>query len=379
MVNNFIKILISELEKIKKSNRYRFLREISSKPDKHVTLNNQEVLNLCSNNYLGLASHPEIIKAESEAAKKFGAGSTGSRLITGTTSLHLLLEEKVAQFKKTEKAIIYNSGYMANIGILDALTDDKDVILSDELNHASIVDGCRISKANVKIYKHKDLNHLEHQLKESKKFNKKIIVTDSVFSMDGDIAPLDGIVALAEKYNAFVMTDDAHATGILGENGAGSGEYFGLSDKIHIQMGTFGKALGTFGAYVAGSKELIELLINKSRPFIYTTAIPPGVLGATLKSIEIVQSDEGKKRREFLLKKATLLRKQLNKVGIDTLGSETQIIPVLIGDEKKTMAITEKLLENNIFIQGIRPPTVPEGKCRLRISLTVETDFNKNF
>lgn len=369
-----IDFLIDELNKIKQKNRYRFLRNISSKPDEKIILNGKEVLNLCSNNYLGLSGHPELIKAEIEYAEKYGCGSTGSRLITGTMSPHLELEEVVAKFKGTDKALIFNAGYMANIGIIDALTGENDIIYSDELNHASIVDGCRISKAKKVIYKHCNLNNLEDLLKKEKG-KKKLIVTDTVFSMDGDIAPLKDINFLAKKYNAILMTDDAHATGVLGKNGGGGGEYFSLQEEIDIQMGTFGKALGTFGAYVAGRKELIEYLINRARPFIYSTALPPGVIGATLKAIEIVESEEGKLRRKILFRKAKFLRKKLKEAGFNTLNSCTQIIPVLIGDEKTTMKITEKLLENGIYVQGIRPPTVPENMCRLRISVTVPVDI----
>jgi len=284
---------------------------------------------------------------------------------------HLELEEAVTKLKKTERAIIFNTGYMANIGVIDSIIDENDAIFSDELNHASIVDGCRITKAKKYIYNHCDLNHLEDLLKKEKLAKKKLIITDTVFSMDGDIAPLKDINFLAKKYGAFLMTDDAHATGVLGENGGGGGEYFGLQEEIDIQMGTFGKALGTFGAYIAGRKELIEFLINKARPFIYTTAMPPGIIGATLRAIEIVQSEEGRLRRKILFRKAKFLRKKLKEAGFNTLNSCTQIIPVLIGDEATTMKITEKLLENGIYVQGIRPPTVPENMCRLRISVTV--------
>ena len=368
---NFIDFLKEELNEIKKKNRYRFLREISSISDEKIILNGKKVLNLCSNNYLGLSGHPELIKAEIEYAKKYGCGSTGSRLITGTMTPHLELEEAVTKLKKTERAIIFNTGYMANIGVIDSIIDENDAIFSDELNHASIVDGCRITKAKKYIYNHCDLNHLEDLLKKEKLAKKKLIITDTVFSMDGDIAPLKDINFLAKKYGAFLMTDDAHATGVLGENGGGGGEYFGLQEEIDIQMGTFGKALGTFGAYIAGRKELIEFLINKARPFIYTTAMPPGIIGATLRAIEIVQSEEGRLRRKILFRKAKFLRKKLKEAGFNTLNSCTQIIPVLIGDEATTMKITEKLLENGIYVQGIRPPTVPENMCRLRISVTV--------
>jgi 8-amino-7-oxononanoate synthase len=374
-MENFVKFLKNEIDIVKKSKRYRFLRVISSKPDSKIILNNKEVLNLCSNNYLGLAGHPLLINAEIEACRKYGVGSTGSRLITGTMEIHKQLEQEVAKFKNCEKAILFNTGYMANIGVLTALVSEKDAIFSDEYNHASIVDGCKMSKATKFIYKHCNMEHLETLLKKSGNFVNKLIVTDSVFSMDGDIAPLNDIVLLAEKYNAFIMTDDAHATGILGENGSGSSEFFNLSGRIHIQMGTFGKALGTFGAYIAGCKELIDFIINRARPLIYTTALPPGIIGATMKAIEIVKSDEGRKRRKHVLNKAENLRKILNKNGLNTLNSQTQIIPLLIGDEETVMQLSEKLLERGIFIQGIRPPTVPRGMCRLRISLTVNTDF----
>jgi len=376
---NFIEFLKKEITNIKKINRYRFLREISSLPNETIILNGKKVLNLCSNNYLGLSGHPKLIKAEIEYAKKYGCGSTGSRLITGTLTPHIELEEAVAKLKGTEKAIIFNTGYMANIGVIDALTDENDVIFSDELNHASIVDGCRISKAKKVIYKHCDLNNLEDLLKKYKNVRNKLIVTDTVFSMDGDIAPLQDINFLAKKYNAILMTDDAHATGILGKNGGGGGEFFNLQEEIDIQMGTFGKALGTFGAYIAGKKELIEYLINRARPLIYTTALPPGIIGATLKAIEIVKSEEGKLRRKLLFKKAEYLRRRLKEKGFNTLNSCTQIIPILIGDEKTTMKITERLLKNGIYVQGIRPPTVPQNMCRLRISVTVpvELDFKR--
>ncbi len=259
---DFIEFLRNQLDEIKNKNRYRFLREISSIPNEKIILNGKEVLNLCSNNYLGLSGHPELIKAEIEYIKKYGCGSTGSRLITGTMTPHIELEEAVAKLKKTEKAITFNTGYMANIGVIDSIIKENDAIFSDELNHASIVDGCRITKAKKYLYRHCDLNHLEDLLKKEKLAKKKLVVTDTVFSMDGDIAPLKEINFLAKKYGAFLMTDDAHATGVLGENGGGGGEYFGLEDEIDIQMGTFGKALGTFGAYVAGRKELIEFLIN---------------------------------------------------------------------------------------------------------------------
>jgi 8-amino-7-oxononanoate synthase len=279
--------------------------------------------------------------------------------------LHQRLEERIAHFKKIEAALLFNTGYMANLGVIPALMDKGDIILSDELNHASIVDGCRLSKAEVRVFPHKDMNVLEEFLKESQRFRRRLIITEGLFSMEGDLAPLPQIVALATRYSSLVMVDEAHATGVLGGEGRGSIEYFGLEDRIDIIMGTLGKALGSFGAYIAGSKELKDFLINRCRSFIFSTALPPSVLACSLAALELIE--KAPQLREALWRNVHFLKQGLKGLGFDIAG-EAQIIPLIIGEAKSTMDISERLLEEGVFVQGIRPPTVSPGKSRLRIT-----------
>jgi 8-amino-7-oxononanoate synthase len=279
--------------------------------------------------------------------------------------LHQRLEERIAHFKKTEAALLFNNGYMANLGVIPALTDKGDIILSDELNHASIIDGCRLSKAEVKVFPHKDMNVLEQLLKESQQFRRRLIITEGLFGMDGDLAPLPQIIELAARYSSLVMVDEAHTTGVLGREGRGSIEYFGLEDRVDIIMGTLGKALGSFGAYIAGSKELRDFLINRCRSFIFSTALPPSVLACSLAALKLIE--KAPQLREALWGNTYLLKQGLKGLGFDIAG-EAQIIPLIIGDAKLTMDISERLLEEGVFVQGIRPPTVPPGKSRLRIT-----------
>jgi glycine C-acetyltransferase len=280
------------------------------------------------------------------------------------------LEEKIKGFKGTEAALLFNSGYHANIGVIPALAGRSDDIFSDRLNHASVVDGCILSRANPTRYPHRDTDTLERLVKRSKA-GKKLIVTDGVFSMDGDIAPIKELAGIAERYGATVLLDDAHATGVLGRDGKGTLEHFGLAvHPLIIQMGTLGKALGTFGAYVAGSKDLVELLVTKARSFVYTTALPPAVCAAAKRAIELVEEEPDRRRR--LLDNASFMREGLRDAGLDTMASETQIIPVIVGSTEKTMEITTRLLERGLFIQGIRPPTVPENTARLRVTVMAE-------
>ncbi len=333
-----------ELDSLKKSGLYRQLKIID--PKKHLIF--------CSNDYLGLTNHPKII----EATKGLKTGSGASRLVSGNIPIHEELENKIAKFKKREAAIVFPTGYMANLGVISALTNEKDLIIIDRLNHASIIDGCRLSKAKLKVYPHKDMAALEKILQQSEKFKKKLIITDSVFSMDGDIAPLPQIVALAKKYNAITMIDEAHATGTIGKTGRGAEEYFGIEGQVDIVMGTLSKAIGSLGGFVAGKKELIDFLVNKSRSFIYTTALPPTCCAASIAAFEIIESNPG--LIEQLKTNARLIKSD----------AKTPIIPILIGDAKKTMEISEKLFAKGIFVSGIRPPTVPEGKSRLRITVS---------
>lgn len=329
---------------------------------------------LCSNNYLGLADHPALKRAAVEAVERYGTGSGASRLVSGTMELHAALEERLARFKGTEAALVFNSGYAANSGIIPALAGRGDVVFSDRLNHASIVDGCLLSRARFVRYPHNDMNALERLLAEHRGAGRMLIVTDGVFSMDGDLAPLPALAALKRQYGALLMVDDAHGTGVLGESGRGTAEQFGVTADIDLQMGTLGKALGGFGAYVAASAEVVELLVNRARSFIFSTSLPPAVLAAARAALDLVDSPEGDALRRRLARSAALFRDALQGAGFDTMGSETQIVPALVGEAEPVMAFTRRLLEEGYYVQGIRPPTVPAGTCRLRCTLMATHD-----
>lgn len=354
----------------------RFLREISSASDPHVVFDGRDYLLLCSNNYLGLANHPHLIEASCRATRDFGVGSGASRLVCGSLSLHHRLEEALAEFKGSESALLFNSGYAANTGILQGLYGPDDLIFSDALNHASIIDGCRLSGARVRVYPHNDLDALEELLKEEKsqRRGRWLIVTDAVFSMDGDLAPLPGLVALKEGYDAWLMIDDAHGGGVLGAGGRGTAEHFGCLDKIDLHMGTFGKAFGSYGAYLAASRAVTDLLVNRARSFIYSTSLPPGVTAANLAALELVGSPAGAALRAQLASHRQLFAGRLNAAGLNLCGSESQIVPILTLDPEPTMQAVAALFEKGIFISGIRPPTVPVGTCRLRATLMATHD-----
>jgi 8-amino-7-oxononanoate synthase len=324
-------------------------------------------LNFCSNNYLGLANHPALRAAAKEAIDRYGCGSGASRLISGNMELHEKLEEKIAWLKGTETALIFNSGYQANTGLFSCLLGEGDTIFSDALNHASIIDGCRLARARVVVYPHRDVNRVEEELKKASVQARKLIVTETIFSMDGDEAPLAEIVDLAERFGAMVMVDEAHATGVFGPNGAGIVAKLGLGNRGIIQMGTLGKALGGFGAYVAGSQALRELLINRCRTFIFTTALPPSVLATALAAIDV--SVKEPERRLALWHNCRALRDGLKKIGFALTESQSPIQPLVLGEERRCMAFSEALLQRGVFVQGIRPPTVPPGTSRLRITL----------
>lgn len=363
-MNNHI---LEELSKLTAQGLRRGLKLVEGPQGPRVRIDGREVILLCSNDYLGLASHPLVKEAAIRAVEIFGAGAGASRLVSGNMEPHAELEDRIRRFKGTEAALLFNSGYNANMGCITALADRSTEIFSDRLNHASIVDACVLSHARVKRYPNRDTDSLESMLKLSKA-RKKLIVTDSVFSMDGTIAPLKDIAGLLERYNAMLLVDDAHATGVLGKRGTGSLEHLGIDHPSIIQMGTLGKALGSFGAFIAGPDELIELLISRARPFIYTTALPPAVCASATKAIDIIE--ENPAIREKLLENTLFFKKGLEAECLDIMGSSTQIIPVKVGDAGKTMDLSRKLLERGVFIQGIRPPTVPEGTSRLRITLT---------
>jgi 8-amino-7-oxononanoate synthase len=357
-----------ELAQFEHQNLLRRLRVVADPYGSSVMLDGQRVILLCSNDYLGLARHPALEQAACSAMQQYGFGSGASRLISGNSPLHQELEERLALFKGTEAALLFNSGYAANTGIIPAVASSGDVILSDSLNHASIIDGCRMSRAQVHVYRHRDMNHVEDLLKKAAFARRKLIVTDGVFSMDGDIAPLPELTRLAEQYGAMLMVDDAHATGVLGKGGKGTVEHFNLEGRVHIQMGTLGKALGSFGAYAAGSRALIDYLINTARSFIFSTALPPAVCAASSAAIDIVEQEP--ERRTALWKVRNRLAEGLESIGIDTKGSETPIIPVMIGNAGRSAAVSSLLLEAGIYATAIRPPTVPEGTSRIRTTVT---------
>ena len=364
--------LASELDQLKDMGQLRFLRTIDGPQQAHTSLRGKPILLLCSNNYLGFANHPQLRDRARAVTERYGCSAGASRLISGTMGLHVELEEKIANFKKTPRALLFNSGYVANLAILTTLVGAGDVIYSDALNHASIVDGCRLSRAQLKIYRHCEVEHLEDLLRDSAAgFRRRLIVTDSVFSMDGDVAPLPEIAELARKYDAVLVVDDAHATGVLGRCGRGSAEHFGLGyNDIDIQMGTLGKALGSCGAYIAGAPQYVDYLVNKARSFIYSTALPPAALGASQAALDLLLEDPAPVQHLRFL--ADYFRQGLKKMGITVRNDPTPIIPIVVGDSNKTMELSTWFLEQGVFIQGIRPPTVASGQSLLRVTVSAD-------
>lgn len=358
-----------ELDVLLNEGLYRRMRLLQGEQSSRVTLDGHDVLLLCSNNYLGLADHPALKQAALEAVERYGAGSGAARLVSGNMELHEALEKRIAAFKGTEAALVFNSGYAANTGIIPALVGREDVVFSDRLNHASIVDGALLSRARFVRYPHNDMVSLRRLLEETHVSGRRLIVTDGVFSMDGDLALLQEVVALKKEFGALLMVDDAHGTGALGETGRGSAELCGVTSDIDIHMGTLGKALGGFGAYVAGSRVIVDILINRARSFIFSTALPPAVLAPSLAAFDLIDSPAGTELRHRLAHKSRLFRDALQRSGFETGRSVTQIVPVLVGDAATTMEFSRLLLEEGVFVQGIRPPTVPAGSCRLRCTL----------
>lgn len=354
------------LEELRESGLRRRLRLVEGAQGPRVVLDGQPVLLLCSNNYLGLAEHPQVREAAAEAALRWGAGAGAARLISGNMEPHRQLEERMATFKGYEAALLFGSGYLANIGAISALAGRDSVVFSDELNHASIVDGCRLARAETFVYRHADVEHLAWGLCEAKGRG-SLIVTDGVFSMDGDVAPLAELAELAQRHGCRLMVDEAHATGVLGPGGRGSVAAAGLSGEVDLVVGTLGKALGSYGAYVCADAELTEYLLNAARSFIFSTAAPPPALGAAAAALELLEAEP--ERIERLAANAAALREALADEGLDSGGSETQIVPLRVGEAAPTMALCERLLEHGVFAQGIRPPTVPAGSSRLRFSV----------
>jgi 8-amino-7-oxononanoate synthase len=353
------------LEELRDRGLYRHLRLVEGPQGPSVTLDGRSVLLLCSNNYLGLADRAEVREAAAEAALQWGAGSGASRLISGNMEPHRALERRLAAFEGYESALLFGSGYLANSGVIAALAGRGEVVFSDELNHASIVDGCRLSRAETFVYRHGDVEHLSWGLRRARGRG-SLIVTDGVFSMDGDIAPLPQLLELARRHGARLMVDEAHATGAVGPGGRGSVSAAGLSGEVDVVVGTLGKALGSYGAYVCADAELVDLLVNSARSFIFSTAPPPSASAAAAAALAILETEPG--LVDKLQANAALLRRSLAAGGLEAGPSTTQVVPVHVGGAEATMELCELALEKGVFAQGIRPPTVPEGSCRLRMT-----------
>ena len=359
--------LDTEFAAIEQVGLRRRLRTVTSAPTGTIKLDGREAVLLGSNNYLGLSTHPEVITAAVEATQTFGTGASGSRLISGNSKLYTTLESNLAKTKGTEAALVFSSGYAANTSVIPVLAGEGDLILSDALNHASIIDGCRLSRASKKIYQHCDTEHLKTLLAESTAFRRRLIVTDGVFSMDGDIAPLPDIYEIAIQYNAMLLVDDAHGFGVLGKNGSGTVSHFGLEGQEIIQMGTLSKAVGALGGYVAGSRALIALLINRARGFIFTTGLPPATLAAANAALDVIRSSP--ELRQNLFSHAKHLKTALINLGYTLLPSETQILPLVLGNPQRATSLAEALLTEGVFAPAIRPPAVPTGTSRLRLTV----------
>jgi len=337
-----------------------------------IDVDGKHLVNFGSNDYLALAADARLAEAAKRALAEDGWGAGASPLVTGRSHWHDLLEQRLAEFEGREAALVFSSGYAANVGVIAALVGREDAVFGDEKNHASIIDGCRLSRASINIYRHRDAEHLADLLRSATNFRRRLIVTDSVFSMDGDLAPLADLAELARQHGAMLMVDEAHATGVFGAGGRGLAEATGAEEGVHICIGTLSKALGSAGGFVAGSRELVEWLVNRARPYIFSTAGPPAASAAAAAAIDIVEAEP--ERRRALLDRATRLRERLRADGWDTGESASQIIPILVGDPESTMRLSERLRGSGLLVPGIRPPSVPQGQSLLRISLSSAHD-----
>jgi glycine C-acetyltransferase len=361
--------LSDQLEAWKNAGTYQRLRVLESACEPVSRVDGREVINLASNNYLGLANHPKLVEAAIAAAKQYGAGSGAVRTISGTMSLHMELERRIAAFKHTEACVVFQSGFAANAGTVSAVLTPEDHIISDALNHASIIDGCRLSKAKIHVFPHKDTQAAGKILQDlTGKPGHKLLITDGVFSMDGDIGPLPALVELADKYGAIMMIDDAHSSGVLGRNGRGTVDHFNLHGRVDIQVGTLSKAIGCLGGYVCGSRDLIEYLYHRARPFLFSTSHPPSVAASCLAAFDILENEP--ERIQQLWDNTRYFKAGLTSAGFNTGDSETPITPVLVGEAAKAHAFSKALFENGLWATGIGFPTVPEGRARIRTIVT---------
>ena len=359
--------LAAELARIAERGLSRRLRRIDGPQTAEVVLEGRTVLLLCSNNYLGLAGHPDLIAAAADATSRLGTSAVSSRLVSGHMSAHQELEDRLAGWKRQERALLFSTGYQANIGVVSTLAGLGDVVISDELNHASIIDGCRLSRAEVLVYRHNDMDELADRLTRARGARRVLVVTEAVFSMDGDRAPLAEITELAKTHRAWLMVAEAHSAGVFGPRGAGLAAALGREREIDIHMGTLGKALGSFGAYVAGPAELVDTLINKARSFIFTTGLPPSAAAAAMAALDVVEREP--ERATGLLERAGRLGRSLRSEGLVVGHLDSQILPVMVGEPELAVALADELLERGLYVAAIRPPTVPEGSSRLRLSL----------
>lgn len=360
--------LSGELDALREKGVFSRPRELQTEQKASVVIDGRPVISLSSNNYLGLNTHPRLREAAIKAIEQYGVGSGSVRTIAGTMTLHNVLEEKLARFKHTEASLTIQSGYATNLGVVSALMQEGDIIVSDELNHASIIDGTRLSKASRKIFPHKDMAGLRRVLEETKGAHKVMVVTDGVFSMDGDVAPLPGIVELAEEYGAFVMVDDAHASGVLGKNGRGSVSHFGLDGRVALQIGTLSKGIGALGGYVACSQDMKDYLMLRARPVLFSTSHPPSVVATCIAAIELLEEDTS--LVDQLWENTRFFKRGLEQLGFNTGKSETPITPVIVGEGALAMRLSSRLFEEGVFAQGIVYPTVPADKCRVRTIVT---------
>jgi glycine C-acetyltransferase len=364
-----LQYLTDELNQLREQKLYQRLRILETEQLPVCRFDGREVINLSSNNYLGLTTHPKLKQRAIEATEKYGVGSGAVRTIAGTMVLHMVLEDKIARFKHVEASVVFQSGFTANAGTVQAILGREDVIISDELNHASIIDGCRLSRAEIKVYPHKDMEACEKLLKElSSHKGRKLLITDGVFSMEGDIAPLPALVELAEKYGCIMMIDDAHASGVLGRNGRGTVDHFGLHGRVDIQVGTLSKAIGALGGYVCATRDAIDFLYHRARPFLFSTSHPPSVAATCLAAFEVLEEEP--QLVERLWANTRSFKEGLKKLGFNTGQSETPITPVIVGEAALAHEFSRQLFENGVFAQGIGFPTVPHGKARIRTIVT---------
>ncbi len=361
--------LSGQLEAWRKAGTYQRLRILESASAAESRFDGREVINLASNNYLGLTTHPKLIEAALAATRKYGVGSGAVRTISGTMSLHMELEERIARFKNVEACVVFQSGFAANAGTVSAILGPDDHIVSDELNHASIIDGCRLSKAKIHVFPHKDVAAAERILQElTSASGHKLLITDGVFSMDGDIGPLPGLAKAAETYGAIMMVDDAHASGVLGRNGRGTVDHFNVHGRAHVQVGTLSKAIGVLGGYVCGSRDLIQFLYHRARPFLFSTSHPPAVAASCLAAFDVLEQEP--ERIQNLWDNTKYFKQGLASAGFNTGMSETPITPVIVGEAKTAHQLSAALFDEGVLATGIGFPTVPEGKARVRTIVT---------